>query len=128
MDWKANLSEADLKILENRGSRDFARVARAALTFGLFHAAKQGMTREEAESFDAYRRQRTLQSIHRHTGGVEAEQEGWFEQIENKIAELVDNAVLYADDHTGGYGQKGTIFVEKKLVELRSSLQRWWNG
>ena len=128
MDWKSGLSEEELKILENRGSRDFARVARSALTAGLIMVAKKGMTRQDAENFDAYRRQRMLQGMNRQFGNSGAEQQGWFEQLENKIAELVENAALYVDDHTGGHGQRGTVFVEKKLGELAGNLQRWWNG
>ena len=128
MDWKANLSQEELKILENRGSRDFARVARAALTFGLVAVAKKGMTRQDAENFDIYRRRQTLQNMNRQFDNSGAEKQGWFEQLENKIAELVDSAVLYIDDHTGGHGQRGTVYVESKLGELTSSLQRWWNG
>lgn len=125
MDWKSQLSEEELRILENRGSRDFARVARAALTSGLVAFAKKGMSRQEAENFDAYRRQRMFQNMNRQFGNSGAEKQGWFEQIENKIAELVDNAILYVDDHTGGYGQRGTVFVEKKLGELASNFQKW---
>ena len=132
MNWKSKLSRRELEILENRASKDFGRVARAALTIGLIMFAKRGMTQQQRLAFDNFRRQRILSGDRRDEyqipGISTAKETSWFEQIEDKISQLVEDAAVYVDDHTGGHGQRGTVWAEKKLDELSADLRAWWNA
>ena len=84
--------------------------------------AKRQMSKEEAMRFDAYRyQQMSRQNFSSHEAT-------WFDQVEQKIVGLVDDAIVGLDNRTGGYGRQGTAWVERELAGVSKALQNWWQS